>query len=317
MELTVLSAQEHPQIAAAAIARDRLNHATWGAPLSIEEWIDREALLWRHPFAQHGLRLWLLHRDGGVVASSESYAVPVVHAGARGIAHGMASVFVEERLRGQGLASALLMAVHDRLRAEGALCTYLMSEVGPKIYERLGYVARPMHVRRASALTPGKADVPGVEWIDRAALPLLLGATPVDAGSSAGVRLLATADQLDWHVERGSYYARHMGRAQQQIVGARMGQSWAVWAADPAADLLRVLALQIGEDGGADALWHSARVAAGQLALSAVEAWEEGEQTGGRSTGARLPCPDLPMMCALQPGIDPATWIGCARGLWI
>src|SRR5205823_4173363 len=57
-------------------ARDALTFASWGSPLSLAQYLERERRLWRHPFSR-GLVRWVL-RDGGVdVASCETYAVPV------------------------------------------------------------------------------------------------------------------------------------------------------------------------------------------------------------------------------------------------
>ncbi len=57
-------------------------------------------------------------------------------------------------MRGKGYASILLQRIHERLRGEGALCMYLMSEIGPTLYERLGYVARPLRICRFAAADP-------------------------------------------------------------------------------------------------------------------------------------------------------------------
>ena len=61
----------------------------------------------------------------------------------------------------------------ERLRSEGALCMYLMSEIGPTLYERMGYVARPLRICRFAAADPSR-EAPRQQtwrWLTEADVP--------------------------------------------------------------------------------------------------------------------------------------------------
>src|SRR5687767_3665727 len=112
MDLVCYDASRDPAPPEGAEARDRLTHAAWGGGLDEAQYLERERRLWRHPFSRAGLRRWVL-RDGEPAASCETYPVAAVLTGDRGRERegagvGVASVFVEERLRGRGYARALL-----------------------------------------------------------------------------------------------------------------------------------------------------------------------------------------------------------------
>jgi GNAT superfamily N-acetyltransferase len=159
MELVVHVASECADLPEAALCRDRLNFSSWGKGLSLEQYLERERQQWRLPFSRNGLRLWELRNRDETLASLETYAVPVAGGGIAGVGHGIASVFVEERLRGAGHASALVRRVNERLKDEGALLTYLMSEIGAPLYERLGYRGRPLRLRRFAPSDPQQPDL--------------------------------------------------------------------------------------------------------------------------------------------------------------
>lgn len=312
-QVTCYRAQDHAEPVPEARARDALNYAVWGGELSLDQFLAREARLWRHPFSQRGLRLWLLRRGDEVLASCETYAISCQAGEQSGVAHGIASVFVEQRLRGQGHASALLRGVNARLHSEGALCTYLMSEVEPTIYARLGFVARPLRCQRFSA--QHGAPPAAVEWLALDRLdPSLLPAW----GDALSLRL--DPDFVRWHIERGWFHADALGRPRQRILGPRVCNSWAICADEPGESLLRVLALR--SDGEPQALAQviaAARWLAAQQGLSTVEIWQN-----QRSQSLPFPIEPasealdvIPMLCPLQPGMAASDWQSCERGHWI
>ncbi|MBL9009306.1 MAG: GNAT family N-acetyltransferase [Myxococcales bacterium] len=308
-----IRAQEHAAAVPEATARDSLSYEVWGGDLSREQFLSREAMLWRHPFSQRGMRVWLLRAGDEVLAGCESFVVPCTSRGVRGLAHGIASVFVEERLRGRGHASELVRGVNAQLADEGALCTYLMSEVAPTIYARLGFVARPVRVRRLAALQAPIAST--VDWIavtqlDDALLPAL--------GDALSLQI--DRDFVSWHIARGWFHADVCGRPRQTILGPRVGNTWTICADEPSESLLRVLALRCDGDPQALAQVLSATCQlAAQQGLSSVEIWEN-EQNRALPFAADLRAEDLaaiPMLCPLQPGIDARDWQSCERGHWL
>lgn len=311
-EVVFFRAQDHAAAVPAARARDTLNHAVWGGGLSLPQFLAREATLWQHPFSQRGLRLWLLRDSDEVLASCETYAVRCQSAGRSGLAHGVASVFVEERLRGRGHASALLRGVHEQLQNEGALCTYLMSEVEPTIYARLGFVARPLRVHRL----PAKDTAPSaaVDWLDVARLDDSL-LPPL--GDSLSLQI--DADFVRWHTARGCFHADTLGRPRQRRLGPRVGNTWALCADEPGEDLLRVLALRTdGDPQALSAVLQATQVLAHQQGLATVELWEnERSRAWPFPAAAGHDLAVIPMLCPLVPDVDPAAWQSGERGHWI
>jgi GNAT superfamily N-acetyltransferase len=333
MELICLRADEHAERPALAQERDRLNYPVWGPPLSEAGYLAREQRLWRHPFARAGMRVWLLMEGGRPVASCESYAVPAACRGVTGTGHGIASVFVEEALRGRGHAAALLGRVHATLRAEGALCAYLISEIGPRLYEGLGYIGRPLRCRRFIAPRPGEPE-PGldqVRWLLPADVPGLLAARYPASPSPSPLVLRLSAAQLDWHVERGRIYAEALGRQAPQRVGAACGGAFCLWMHDLRKELLRVLLLYPGPEifaaGSQDPrspqaaalrnVLHAARAEAAHCGLRGVEIWENAINAGWLRGGQPAASEDLPMVLALDRRVNGNDWLDWERGHWL
>ncbi len=321
MQVEFISAKDHAQTVPAAIARDTLNYASWGGALPLAQYLSREAQLWRHPFSQRGLRLWLLRDGDQVLASCETYAVgarrcPPAGPAVLGTAHGVASVYVAEALRGHGYASALLHGVQAQLRAEGAVCTYLMSEVAPTIYERLGYVARPVLARRYPALSgPAAAVESQLEWLALDALqPALLELPP------APLQLQIDPAFVHWHIERGQFHAACLGAPRQTILGVRSGQTWALCADEPREGLLRILAVRSdGQAADLQRVISGVQILAGRQGLPLAELWENesNRQLPWPQGGATQAAEAVPMLCPLQASIDATAWQSCERGLWI
>jgi GNAT superfamily N-acetyltransferase len=282
------------------VARDRLTASAWGRHLTESQFLAREAALRSHAFGR-AMRTWLWRDESGAVLSScETFQVPYLRGGRS--AHGVliASVFTEERLRGQGHAVALLEAVCDQARREGALVAALFSEVGARIYERVGFVAQPSF----DVVFPAKTDTVRscVSWD---------GPVSVDGVLQGSLEL--TVAQADWHVERERFYATALGRPAPATHGARLGRSRCTWAASFQTNELHVLWYAFANDEEADALIRAARHVAHACRLDAVRFWETSPLP--MAEGQRVPRNDeLPMLRPLDGG--PAEWPLIHRGLW-
>lgn len=336
MELHVLRAGSSDGPPPEAIARARLHWVAWGEILTEPQYQERERRLWRHPFSQRGLRLWFLSDGRECVASCETYAVPVLVAERKGFApsrlgQGIATVFVEERLRGQGHASTLLRLVHEQLRGEGSPCSYLISEVGPDLYARQGYVPRPLRLRRYSAATSAETWNEPVTWLAAADIPALLEERYRQPARSP-LTLQLSAEQLDWHHERGRFYAEAQRRSPPRRLGARCGEAFGIWAHDFRHRQLRVLCLYPGpgifrrgliddprspEAVALRNVLHAARDEAGHSGLEGVEIWENGTNRGWLPGGLPLSAEDLPMLAPLRRGVSAEQWLDWERGHWL
>jgi GNAT superfamily N-acetyltransferase len=310
---------------AAAVALDTLTHAAWGRTLSLPQYLKRERILRAAPFSQHGLRAWTLQRvslggRGGTTG--------------QGVGHGIASVFVEPSQRGHGYASELLRRVHATLQAEGALLCFLWSEIGPTLYQRLGYVARPLSLRRYAAAPKEESHGAAPPW------QLL---TLAELGTALAVRQLGNRglpfridvghSQIDWYIRRAAFYSACQGRPISRYVAAQAGDALAVFCPDLVGNVLRILTLYPGsrlatagsvfEPRSAEGenlrnALHAARTVAGELGLNA--AYLRG--------GTQMPeADDLPMVLILpsadtqrgmqRPLLRAEDWQDYERGLWL
>lgn len=346
LALDVYLARDSDEPPAPVLARDELTYESWGRGLTPAQYLDRERFLWRTTFAREGLCVFILRQGDAALASCEGYRVPVVTPGREGHGYGIASVFVEERLRGRGHASALLRAVHEQLQRAGALCTYLMSEVDPGIYARLGYVPRPVIVRGfapeprplAPPLVPPAPPLTLI-GVDEAAtvVPKLLEARYQTRGA---LTLRLDFAQIDWHVQRGLYYTRVLGLPVPRTVGAVCGSAFALWSAGPLQNTLRVLCQYPGavlasatpapgahpseltnahpqEAAAYRAVLHAARCEAHALGLGRVELWENPWNATFLRGGAPRPYEDMPMLAPLVPDLRAEDWRDCERGHWL
>jgi predicted N-acetyltransferase YhbS len=122
------------------VARDRVTFPEWGTRLSLEQYLEREAVLRAHPFSR-GMRTWLLLEGADVLASCETFDNVSCVGADPGVTWSIASVYVEERHRGRGHATKLMDLVAEEASRQGVQACVLFSDVGTRIYERSGFVA--------------------------------------------------------------------------------------------------------------------------------------------------------------------------------
>lgn len=300
-------------------ARNRLTAPVWGNRLTLEQYLERERRLRATPFATRALRTWVLERDdGAIVASHESYRMESDGDFGPGHSEGIASVFVEDALRGNGFAATLLARSLDRFRQEKAQASILFSEVGGKIYGRIGYHPRPI---RARQWLPASGPVPD------AAAPFARGdaAAPDPAETLSPrherprFRIVLTREQIEWHRERAAFYHAILGggrRHPDTLAGARSGDAWILWMPDYRLDRLMVLAARTGTHEENVRLVDALQRAAWTLGMPVAELWVS--PTLDFPHGSTVPRDDeLPMICPLADGITPADWSDYRRGCWI
>ncbi|MBS2026402.1 MAG: GNAT family N-acetyltransferase [Deltaproteobacteria bacterium] len=299
--------------------RDRLTYPAWGQRLTPEQYLERERRLRAQAWAATAMRTWLLVEEREVLASCETFAMGARFRGEKRVVEGVASVFVEERLRGKRYASAIFEKLLPRLRDEGALASILFSDVGESIYARVGYAARPALERLFSPEAGAPANVCDAvfsESMDDLRAALADAPEPDDA-----LLLYPSAVQLDWHIERERIYAQLVDEPRPPWHGARAGRGRAVWAGDLKNDQLVILWLAATRSDEALALIQAARRAAHGAGLSKVVLWEcawpfeLAESAGG---GRRVRRADsIPMIAPLVSGLDARDWGQTSRGVWI
>ena len=126
----------------------RSGYAQWNAAQMRTEW-GRENL---HRFA-------LLDDRGRWVASAKRYRLPMRFNGIDGWMCGFGAVFTRPEERGRGYAGVIVEQLIERAQQEGAAAAGLFSEIGEKLYARLGFRTVPLdevtvHVERKRGGSP-------------------------------------------------------------------------------------------------------------------------------------------------------------------
>lgn len=299
------------------LARNRLTHSTWGNRLTVEQYLEREEVLRRTTFAA-GMRTWVLEERGEIVASCESYAMASFRENSPGHTEGIASVFVEPRLRGRKLAARLLTLLLAKLREEKAQASILFSEVGTRLYESAGYHARPI---RARQWTPSAGDVrevatPLTREEARARLAAPIAKHPP---WHRRFRIAISIAQLDWHWERARFYHRVLAPSRpppDALCAAAAGDAWIAWMPDYRLDRVIVLDARRGTPEETAAIVEALRRAARALAFPVAEHWIS--PAIDLPGGTTVPRDDeTPMIAPLVPDLSPEDWIDYGRGCWI
>jgi predicted N-acetyltransferase YhbS len=293
-------------------SRDALNFTAWGAPqLSREQYLRREEFLRGTAWAGANLRSWVLVSDGEVVASCETYRMRSRAWGKDGVAQGVASVFVEDRLRRRGYAERMMRLLVERLRSEGAQASILFSEVGVTLYGRCGYLARPTTTRA----WPAERATPRVQVLDSLALPVLLEEADRRA---LRFRIRASLEQLDWHFARAEYYRKVLGGLEPRARALRVGAAWAILCPNLRSRRLTLLELEPGSVTENMAVVEAAADEAARLDLEEVTVIENEFNAASLPPGVRRECDEgVPMILPLAPGLRAEEWRDVVRGVWV
>ena len=304
-------------------ARDKLTHAEWGQQLTEAEFLQREQRLRAHPWSNENMRTWLLRDDAGEVhASCETFRMDSVLTVAgeprRGVSFGVASVFTEPAKRGLGHATRMMndlcaRFLHDPRKVHAVI---LFSDVGAKIYQRSGFVARPSAER---SFTAGAGDQgepsEGVDALitEKELSDALASMQP----PAAPFVIWPTALQLDWHLERERIYSELLKRPRPLACGAKVGGSTLLWCGNLKEDRLQTLLLEGKKREEVEALFACARRVASRAGLATVSHWEtplpfewEGGERREREGG-------LSMIRPLAEGVRAGDWTVIPRALWI
>ena len=287
-------------------SRDVLTFATWGAVLSLPEYLERERVLRAHPWAAVAMETWLLCDGATIVCSCESFGMTSRIGDQPGTSWGIASVFTEPFHRGHRHASLLVDQVAARLldREPTSQAVVLYSEVGAAIYERAGFFAVPTFEWRVPAAP--SARVEGLILDD----VLEAGAWP-ELGQDQ-IAIWPSPTQLDWHLCRERFFAAKRNRRAPGRHRLRLGEDFVLVAADLKHGELLGLLAHVSPDT-VESLMRAVGDLAWQLGLSGVRLWEP--------EGASVPSfvernesdASLPMLRARQP----LAWRGPAKGIWV
>ncbi len=291
------------------ITRDHATYAAWGKLLTLEQYLAREQALRGAAYTRKAMKTWFwMGPEGQVLSSCETFELPSRLGDSSGVSYGIASVYTEEQHRGHGYASELIEAVCQKLGHAQAI--HLYSEVGDKIYRRVGFELLPSYEWEFDA---------------RAGESRLTGANPQTVLQSAnellatqpGLAIFPTLECIEWHWVRARFYAEHLGR---QVPTPEMytievpGQFASLWTADVKRNAWRAL-LWVEAPGfmGARQVIDQAAARAHAHGFSRVCVWETGSSLDlARAGGRRLHRDeDLAMV---RPALE---WNEVQRAHWV
>jgi len=301
--------------------RDLLTAEAWGAGLSREAYLRRERRLRALAVPRLDMRCWLLvDARRRVLSSCETFAFPsVLRAdGAEnwGRSFGVASVFTEAALRGQGHATRALDLLCQALAEETAgHAVVLYSDVGASQYARSGFEARAAYDWCWPAAEAGASS--NAAYFSEEALGWRWAAQPIPGGRFV---LHPSADTLEWFLERERVYCEELGRPRPKACGAALGNSLALWYAQPKDERLWLHWLDAKDADSCRALVQAARIVAREASLSEVRLWEDmdGVPSEGLEGGRREKrSGGLPMLRPLDGRVRAQDWRRIARVLWV
>ena len=290
--------------------RDKASWSAWGAGLTREQFLTREARLRAHPWAKRTMRsLWWVDASGAPLSSCELFT-DTAHLGRHeGRVATIASVFTEEAQRGNGHAAAMLKQLVRELSTQGLFAVTLFSEIGVDLYQRVGFWPVPAFDTYFPS-SPTKPE--GVEWHE--------GTLPLPRhgfADTSTLRVDLSAERLDWHLERERIYGEVGMRAALPFHGASVNETANItWTAYWKTNELQVLTLGVFDSP--DTTWAkligAAQYAAHLAGLPVVRVWETialPPLPGAR----RVPRTDeIAMFCPITPGVQ--AWTRVERALW-
>lgn len=292
-------------------ARDAVTFGAWGGRLTLEQYLERELQLRGTPWASAVMETWFwLDSKGEVLSSCETFRSDSQVGFARGHSWAIASVFTEAKRRGQGHATALIGALCEELkRRPKAQTCILFSEVGASLYESSQFHECPsfdwVAPAQDVALQPGATlltDVP-VAFMKRE-----------DTLSTGQLKVVASLEQLDWHLARERFYSQALKRAPLTGRGVRVGTVEAVWMEYAKTRELLVLWTNARTEAETAAVLKAGQKVAFDAGLAQVRLWENVPLKN--AVGRRVSRDDeLPMYRSLGPTVS--EWVDIHRVHWV
>ncbi|KAK4236771.1 lysine acetyltransferase [Achaetomium macrosporum] len=249
---------------------------TWAAPMSLEDYVERERHLAQHDLNRDGrCRYWVLYLKGyprHIIASCEATRKPILISDGGGRpartsnGYAVTNIYTNPTYRRQGMASYLLRRVQEQMDADSD-CSVLYSDSGRSYYASLGW--SPFGSRQAtltllpSSSSPSHAsqnrnrtrllemsDLPDLCEADVHHLTKSFNSLPADGKTR--VAFLPTLPQISWHLSRAEFDARkilpltgnlRLAKGAMVLNNSSNGnsKSWITWAHDWREKRLRIL----------------------------------------------------------------------------
>ena len=132
----------------------------WGEGLSRRAYAQWNNAQEQTDWGRGHLQRLALVDNGRVLASAKRYDLVLAIDGRQVPTVGVGAVFTPAALRGRGHAGAVINALLDAARRDGAELALLFSEIGPAYYQRLGFTSVP--IQTADIVVQEKPGAPAV-----------------------------------------------------------------------------------------------------------------------------------------------------------
>lgn len=296
MQLVRWNAAHEPERPRVLQAHDRRAADELGDGMDPDEYAAMEARMWSHPAARAGLEVWAFVEGEEVLALFETMPAVCRFGTVRGTARCLGSGFVPPRHRLAGYGRRLSGAVVNGHGAEGITVMWGLSETVTRVYsETRGTNPGEILVRAWPATPATFALDPRVHTLDGWTEPPLVGDWDI----------VVTPEMLLWRIERVA--AKFPADAARPI-GARLGESWVVWARAGEDEALELLHLRADAET-APRLVALARAEAAERGLSTVVAWENPANRTWLPEGTSSPFEDVLLLRTFEPGMRDDGWI--------
>lgn len=138
------------------------SHELWSDGLTRAAYGRYFAAQVRTPWGARNLHRVALVRGDELLASAKQYDFAARLDGDTVRVAGIGAVFTQPEARGRGHARELVERLLDRAGQEGFDLALLFSEIGPRYYERLGFVAVPASDLSLRVVEPARRGAPAV-----------------------------------------------------------------------------------------------------------------------------------------------------------
>ncbi|KAL2817349.1 hypothetical protein BJX63DRAFT_110193 [Aspergillus granulosus] len=323
----------------------------WKDALTVPQYLEEYAYLLTVPLARNsGITQWILVDKSQpvdkrtVLASCETFLKRALVRDADGrseevIAHGIASVYCEFKLRNRGYASRLLKELSITLRTWRAdtktkcAASVLYSDIDPGFYQRLGWNPFPSyHLEFEPHATPHGATPLSAE--DLAVLcekdtdMLRSSISKPSTGNKPCFAIIPDHDHIVWHHSKEEFGAQRLFGKTPLVKGAIAGtpgnRIWAIWThrfyhhpdSNSSGNVLYILRFVIEGDAPAvedvRAVLRSAQTEAAEWGLAKVKLWSPSKALEELIEAADVPFQGLTRS---QESIPCLQWYGAGEGL--
>jgi len=328
--------------------RDALNHLVWGRLWKDRnDWVALGSMLRQTSHCLSSNKTWLLvienekpsdtfiNENFRVLASCETFAFESIlrigNQDVSGISYGIASVFVEESLRGNNYALKMLQLLLRNL-TEGSLkpvhAFFLHSEIGSTFYNRLGFLEIPSFEWTFPSLiaTAYEREDRLIRILGKDEVQLLWNERIFLDNGSEQFAVIPSFEVLEWIWDKELYYYKHYFQGTVRfscgVSSIRDPSAFLLWTADFSHNCLFIPFMRCSDRATALLLIERAQYRANEFGFPCVIVWEDKVNSSwtsffegkGQKQSRKS---QKTMLLPIDKRIDPNNWRCIPHCLWL